>query len=57
MSKDNNRNAYPDIAKLVDEIREYMSIESMKFPYDLPVFSILEPGMNPPFIGDAKEKR
>ena len=57
MSKDNNRNAHPDIAKLVDEIREHMSIESMKFPYDLPVFSILEPGMNPPFIGDVKEKR
>jgi len=57
MTKTNNRNAHPDIAKLVDEIREYMSIKSMKFPYDLPVFSIREPGMNPPFIGNVKEKR
>lgn len=31
MTKEELRKAYPDVAKLVDDIRKYMSIEKMKF--------------------------
>ncbi len=34
MTKAKLRSQYPDIAQIVDEIREHMSIEKMVFPYN-----------------------
>ncbi len=58
-NKEHLRRQYPDIAKIVDEIREHMSIEKMVFPYepkDIPNRRIGS-GMQPPFTGSVDEKR
>lgn len=55
MSKEDNRKRFPDIAKLVDDCREYMSVESVDFKIGIPEREEPNPrckqyGYNPPFV-------
>ena len=57
MNKEQNRERYPDITHLVDEIREHMSLGGIEFPYEVEPCPVREQRMMEPFCDDPKDKR